>query len=395
MRVAYIQGFAGVSGPTLLGAVLDAGVSLQTLQDGWRQLPLPAVEVTLQRIALADHAATAITFSAPEIDAWLAQHTAASLYETLAQSPMPARVRQLVLHTLRRLAEATGRLASEAQAAYALCTAWLPDILYMGSGVALGLESLGITACSAAPLNLGAGFVETAHGRMGVPRPLTAALVQGVPVYGDTVPGERTTVGGAAILTALATQFGPMPAMTVAQTGYGTASTDGTSPALQLILGDTDSGAAADRIAVLETNIDDMNPEFYEDIYARLFAHGALDVTLTPLFMKKNRPANKLTVLSPLTHVESLSNLMLQETSTFGVRVYEVWRRKLERFSRPVETRYGVVAVKCGVLEGRMIQAAPEYEVCKQLAHRHRIPVRLVYAEAARLASAWLVDDPL
>jgi uncharacterized protein (DUF111 family) len=207
------------------------------------------------------------------------------------------------------------------------------------------------------------------------------------------VPGERTTVDGAAILTALATHFGPMPTMTVAQTGYGAAAVDEASLALQVIIGETASDAASDRIAVLEANIDDMNPEFYEDIYASLFAAGALDVTLTPLFMKKNRPGNKLTVLSPLTHVVPLSDLVLRQTSTFGVRVYEVWRRKLARYSREVATRYGIVPVKCGVLEGRVIQAAPEYDVCKQLAHLHHVPVRLVYAEAARLAAPWLAAD--
>ena len=395
MRVAYVQGLAGIRGTTLLGALLDAGLSLSDLQESWRCFPFPAAEVTSQRVARADHAATAVTLSAPAIHDWLAQHTAASLYDTIAQSPVPDRIRQLVLQVLTRLTEAADRIAPAAQTAYALCGAWLPDILYMGSGVAIGFDTLGITSCMAAPLNLGAGFIDSDNGRIEVPRPLTASLVQGVPVYGDRITGERTTIDGAAIITALATHFGPMPTMTVAQTGYGTETTEANAPALQMIVGETDSGVASDRIAVLEANIDDMNPEFYEDIYTRLFAAGALDVTLTPLLMKKNRPGNKLTVLAPLPHVALLSNLMLQQTSTFGVRVYEVWRRKLERFSRNVETRYGTVSVKCGVLEGKLVQAAPEYEICKQLAQLHNVPVRLVYTEAARLAAPWLaVDKP-
>ena len=141
------------------------------------------------------------------------------------------------------------------------------------------------------------------------------------------------------------------------------------------------------------SNIDDMNPEFYEDISARLFAQGAFDVTLTPMFMKKNRPATKLTVLSPLHQTATLSNVMLRETSTFGVRIYEVSRRKLDRFWREVHTSYGTVSVKCGVLDGRIVQAAPEYDACRQLAREHNLPVRLIYAAAARLAAPWLSTE--
>jgi uncharacterized protein (DUF111 family) len=135
-----------------------------------------------------------------------------------------------------------------------------------------------------------------------------------------------------------------------------------------------------------------VNPEFYEAIFERLLTQGALDVTLTPLLMKKGRPANTLTVLAPLPAVAALSHMILQETSTFGVRVYEVWRQKLERFLRQVETRYGVIPVKCGVLDRRIVQAAPEYDACKRAALAHGVPVRLVYTEATRLAAPWLTD---
>jgi uncharacterized protein (DUF111 family) len=211
-------------------------------------------------------------------------------------------------------------------------------------------------------------------------------------VHGSTFFGELTTIDGAAIVTALATRFGPLPSMTLWRTGYGLVMPDDGASALhvQVMLGEVEGAVDGDRIAVLEANIDDMNPEFYEAIYARLFAQGALDVTLTPMMMKKNRPANKLTVLTPLDLANAMSQLMLLETSTFGVRMYEAQRRKLDRFWRDVETRCGVIAVKCGVLDGRIVQAAPEYDACKQLAEEHGIPVRLIYAEAAGRASAWL-----
>jgi uncharacterized protein (DUF111 family) len=267
-------------------------------------------------------------------------------------------------------------------------------VLYLGSGVAWAIEELAVAQMVAAPLPLSTGYIAEAEGRRPLPHPLTVALSRDVPVYGEGVPTheERTTVAGAAILTALATRFGPLPGMTVAGTGYGAtvSSTAETPYCLQVLLGDIVGPAAAERIAVIEANIDDMNPEFYEFVAERLFAQGALDVTLTPLYMKKNRPANTLTVLAPLAAVATLSHLILQETSTFGVRVHEVWRHKLDRFHRQVETRYGVVPVKCGVLDGRIVQAAPEYEVCKRLAREHGVPVRLVYTDAASLAAPWL-----
>ena len=200
------------------------------------------------------------------------------------------------------------------------------------------------------------------------------------------------TVAVAAILTAIASRYGPLPPMTLAATGYGAQDDAPDTPQLQIMLGDREGQGDAERIAIIETHIDDMNPEFYEAVFERLFAHGALDVTLTPLLMKKNRPANKLTVLSPLPRVGELSRLILQHTSSFGVRIHEAWRHKLERFHRQVDTRYGPIAVKCGTLDDRIVQAAPEYDACKQAAREHGVPVRLVYAEAARLAAAWLTS---
>lgn len=394
MRVAYVHGFAGVNGAMLLGALLDAGASLTAIHEGWRHLQLPTAQVSLQQVPLPDYTATSLTFSVSQIDAFLAQHPYTRLIELIEHSDVGTRVRQRLLHILERFVTAIGRVHGEQGAERALPADYTAEVLYMGSGVALALEELAIEQCVAAPLNLGTGFVDGQQGRIPVPRPLIAELVRGVPVYGDTVPGEHTSVGGAAILTALVTGFGPLPNMTVAHAGYGASAADtlDTSRGLQVLLGEVEGQTSAERIAVLEANIDDMNPEFYEDIYARLFAQGALDVTLTPLLMKKNRPANTLTVLAPLTEVARLSHLMLRETSTFGVRVYEVWRQKLERFYREVETCYGVIPIKCGVLDGRMVQAAPEYEACKRLALERNVPIRLVYAEAARLATPWLTE---
>jgi pyridinium-3,5-bisthiocarboxylic acid mononucleotide nickel chelatase len=395
MRIAYVHGYEGVTGPLLLGAFLDAGASLTSVEQVWHHLRLPAAELSCARVPCTDAMAMRVTWTAPHAHTFLHPHSYATLVDLLEQSEASSYVKQCILHILRRFVAAVARVHGVSEGGeLALQSAFLPEILYLGSGIASALEDLAIEQVIAAPMPLSTGFINDAQGRRPLPHPLTAELCRDLPVYGEGMPrhAEQTTVSGAAILTAWATRFGPLPDMTVAGTGYGLTVASIAEPArrLQVLLGETVGPAAAERIAVIEANIDDMNPEFYECVAERLFAQGALDVTLTPLFMKKNRPANTLTVLAPLPAVAKLSHLVLQETSTFGVRVHEVWRHKLERFHRQVDTRYGNIPVKCGVLDGRIVQAAPEYEACKRLALAHGVPVRLVYAEAASLAVPWL-----
>jgi uncharacterized protein (DUF111 family) len=395
MRLAYVHSYEGVTGPLLLGAFLDVGASLANVEQVWHHLRLPAAELSCTRVPCADAMATHVTWMAPQAHAFLHQQSYAALVCLLEQSEASSYVKQRVLHLLRCFVAAVARVHGVAEGGeLALQSTFLPEILYLGSGVAGALEELAIEQVVAAPMPLNTGFIDDAQGRRPLPHPLTAELCRGLLVYGEGVPrhAEWTTVGGATILTACTTRFGPLPDMTIAGMGYGLTAASTAEPVrrLQVLLGETVGPAAAERIAVIEANIDDMNPEFYESVAERLFAQGALDVTLTPLFMKKNRPANTLTVLAPLPAVATLSHLVLQETSTFGVRVHEVWRHKLERFHRQVDTRYGVIPVKCGVLDGRIVQAAPEYEACKRLAFEQGVPVRLVYAEAASLAAPWL-----
>jgi hypothetical protein len=382
MRVVYVHGFAGVSETGLLSALLAAGAPLEAVEAGWRRLQLPPATVVVDRVPLPEYTAIRLTYSVPQVETFFAQHTLSTLSSLFEQSEVTERVRQRVKALLSRFATAIAALQSPQHPQSALRSAFMTDVLYMGSGVALALEALAVDQLLAAPVNLGKAS-----------RPLVVELLRGSPVYGDNRAEVQCTVAAAAILAGLVQQFGPLPTMTIAETGYGvlTAEMTDTPQGLQVLLGEIAGVEVAERIAVIETNIDDMNPEFYEVIVERLFAQGALDVTLTPILMKKGRPANTLSVLAPLHIVPKLSRLMLQETSTFGVRVYEVWRQKLERFSRNIDTCYGLIPVKCGVLDGKIVQAAPEYEACKRAAHAHGVPVRLVYTEAVRLAAVWLL----
>ena len=388
MRIAHVHGHGGLSAPLLLGACLDAGASLAAIELGWRSLGLPAAQVFPARVTFTHGAGTRVDFTPDQTAAFLDQQSMAALLARIDGSGLADRAKQRLSNLLSRYAAAVDRVyESEAT----VRSEHLPEIVYLGSGVILALEELDVDEVVAAPLPLGGQWE-------GAPlHPLTAELCRGASVHGQPLAGkpcpthpQPTTVGGAAILTAISSRYGPLPAMTLAATGYGAQDNVSEAPQLQIMLGDREGQGDAEWIAIIETHIDDMNPEFYEAVFECLFAHGALDVTLTPLFMKKNRPANKLTVLSPLPRVNDLSHLILQHTSSFGVRVHEAWRHKLERFHRQVDTRYGPIAVKCGTLDGRIVQAAPEYDACKRAAREYGVPVRLVYAEAARSAASWL-----
>ena len=381
MRIAHVHGHGGLSAPLLLGACLDAGASLAAIGTGWRSLGLPVAQVSSARVTLAHGVATRIDFAPDPAAEFFDRQSVAALLARVDGSGLADRVKQRLSALLSRYAAAVDRVYGGEAAAPA---EHLSEIVHLGSGVVLALEELDVDEVVAAPLPLG-GQAE------GAPlHPLTAELCRGASVQSRGDACVAPTIAGAAILTAIAGRYGPLPSVTLAATGYAVQDDAPDTPQLQIVLGDREGQADAERIAVIETHIDDMNPEFYEAVFERLFAHGALDVTLTPLFMKKNRPANKLTVLSPLPHVNDLSRLILQHTSSFGVRIHEAWRHKLERFHRHVDTRFGPIAVKCGTLDDRIVQAAPEYDACKQAAHEHGVPVRLVYAEAARLAVVWL-----
>ncbi len=382
MRIAHVHGHGGLSASLLLGACLDAGASLAAIEAGWQSLGLSTAHVSSVRVTLPHGAATRIDLTSDPTADFLNRQSMTALLARISDSGLADQAKRRLWDLLNRYTAAVDRVYGVDAASP---SEHLPEIVHIGSGVVLALEELDVDEVVAAPLPLG-GQTDDASPL----HPLLAEICRGAAVHGQQQAGQPTTVGGATILTAIASRYGPLPAMTLAAAGYGAQDDAPDTPQLQMVLGDREGQADAERIGVIETHIDDMNPELYEAVFECLFARGALDVTLTPLFMKKNRPANKLTVLSPLARVDDLSRLMLEHTSSFGVRVHEAWRHKLERFHRHVDTRYGSVAVKCGTLDGRIVQAAPEYDACKQAARQHGVPVRLVYAEAARLASAWL-----
>jgi hypothetical protein len=227
--------------------------------------------------------------------------------------------------------------------------------------------------------------VKAAHGKLPVPAPATVELLQGVPSYGGPVEKELVTPTGAAIVSTLCREFGAMPPMRISAVGWGAGTLDLPHPnLLRLFVGEPVRKLPEQQLAVIETNVDDMNPEFFDHVMERLFSAGALDVYYTPIIMKKSRPGTLVSVLAEPARVDELSEILFRETSTLGLRVMEVARRCLERTWVEVETEYGRVRVKTGRMGHDTVTAAPEYEECKRLARERGVPVKLVYAAAQR-----------
>jgi uncharacterized protein (TIGR00299 family) protein len=229
-----------------------------------------------------------------------------------------------------------------------------------------------------------------------VPAPLTAELLKGAPTYARGQAGELTTPIGAALLATLAERFGTLPPLQVEKIGYGAGARElrHVPNLLRVFIGEDSLRGDADVITVLETNLDDMNPEWFEYAQEQLFAQGALDVFYTPIFMKKNRPATQLTVLCETDKVDAVVDTLFQNTSTFGVRTYEVQRQKLARFSQTVETPYGPIAVKIGQWRNQVVQISPEYESCRHAARRCGVPLQAIYQTAEAHARARLGEHP-
>jgi hypothetical protein len=254
-------------------------------------------------------------------------------------------------------------------------------------GGVIGMHELNADQVLASPLNTGEGTVKCEHGVLPVPAPATLVLLKGIPCYSSGAPYELTTPTGAAMIGFWADAFQSLPLMKIQKSGYGAGSHVIKEHAnlLRIIVGETE-GKGDDKVVLVETNIDDMNPEFYDHIMERLFSAGALDVFYTSVIMKKNRPAVKISVLVPPAKREAVSHILLTETSTFGIRFTEMNRIVLDRQSMDVSTPYGKVAVKVGSMDGQVMHFSPEYESCKLIAGKKKIPVKTVYDTAMSLA---------
>jgi len=302
----------------------------------------------------------------------------------IEESALAESVKQKATSIFRVLAEAEARVHGTTAESVHFHEVGAVDAIVDIVGACVGLHLLGVERVVVSPLPMGHGWVECQHGRIPLPAPATVEILKGAPVYSANVEGELVTPTGAAIVKTLAHSFGHMPQMRVQNTGYGAGNTEFPFPnLLRVFVGETDSSVPFHKVSIVETNIDDMNPEFYNSAMEKLFLAGALDVFTTPICMKKNRPGALLTVICPEEKADAVSEVVLRETTSFGVRVTSGERRCLDRRWVDVKTEFGTVKVKAGSLRGEDLTISPEYEDCKKAAEIAGVPVRRVYEEAA------------
>jgi uncharacterized protein (TIGR00299 family) protein len=382
--IAYLDCFSGISGDMLLGALVDAGLSMQTLREDLAKLPLSGYEVTAEQVTKAGITGTQVQVKAGHEHA---HRGLDDILEIIGMAELPAEVTGPARRAFERLAEAEARVHGHSVEEVHFHEVGAVDAIVDIVGAFCGLYRLGIEEVYASPLPLGGGWVDTEHGRLPVPAPATVELLRGVPSYGGPVEAELVTPTGATIVTTAAKEFGLMPPMTIKAIGWGAGHKDLSHPnMLRVFLGEPAVRPREQHLSVIETNIDDMNPELFGHVMEALFEAGALDVYYTPIVMKKSRPATLVSVLTETPLVDTLSEILFRETTTLGVRVSEVARRCLEREWREVQTQWGPVRIKVGRLNGEVVNVAPEYEDCARLAREKGVPAKAVW-EAAREAA--------
>jgi hypothetical protein len=380
LTTIYFDCFAGASGDMLLAALLDAGAPLDTVQAELAKLPVGGFALETNRVMKRGLSALDVTVNVEEKDQ--PHRHFRDIENMLLSSNLSPAVSEMSLAVFKRLAAAEGKIHNKAAPDVHFHEVGAVDSIVDIVGIAAALNALGATAIHASPIHVGTGFVQCAHGLLPVPTPATMELLQGVPVYSRGIEAELLTPTGAAVLAELA-KFGPLPPMRIKSTGYGAGKKDlSIANLLRVIVGENDIMASVlpqEEIIVLEANIDDMNPEFYSYVMELLFAAGVLDVYLSPLQMKKNRPAVLLRVLvRPQQEKEALT-ILLRETTTLGVRRFQGEKIMLPRKHVTVETPYGSARVKVAELNGTEINAVPEYEDCLKLAKAQNIPLKEVY----------------
>jgi len=381
--IAYFDCFSGISGDMLLGALVDVGLAIEDLRADLSKLPISGYEITAKRVTKNGISGTLVHVATEPTH----EHRGLTDILTIINGAnLPSEVTGSAKRTFERLASAEARVHGSSVEDVHFHEVGAVDAIVDIVGAYCGLQRLGVEKVFASALPLGGGWVDSAHGRLPIPAPATVELLRGVPSYGGPVEAELVTPTGAAIVTTVCEHFGAMPPMTIRALGWGAGSRDLPHPnLLRVFLGEPLDRPREQHLALIETNIDNMNPEIFGHVMDALFEAGALDVYYTPIIMKKSRPATEVSVLAEPPLVDTLSEILFRETTTLGIRVTEVGRRCLEREWHRVETDYGLVRVKAGRLNHEIVNVAPEYEDCVRLARDHGVPAKVVY-EAALVA---------
>jgi pyridinium-3,5-bisthiocarboxylic acid mononucleotide nickel chelatase len=395
MRIAYLDCASGISGDMTLGALVDAGADLAAIQASIDSLGLPSCRLIRTEVKKKGFRATQITIEhEPEHKHRHLHHITAMI----GGSTLSARQKDLAKRIFQKLAEAEAKVHGSMIEKVHFHEVGAVDSIADIVGSAIGFDLLGVERIVCSPIPTGHGFVEIAHGRCSIPAPATGELLRGIPLAAFDVEGELTTPTGAAIVAALADDFGPLPSLTVDCIGYGAGQKDFDHPnILRLLVGEVASATGlatssashlpqTETIILLETNLDNVTGEALAHAIDRLWSAGALDVSLTPTQMKKGRPGVLLSVQSRPADAGQLEMVLFRETPTLGVRRTTVLRTVLAREALTVDTTYGPIAGKIATLPDGSRRFTPEYESCHRIAAARAVPLNEVIAAAS---STW------
>lgn len=387
-RVVYLDCASGASGDMLLGALVDVGLPLPSLEAELAKLPLSGYRLSARKVDRAGVQATKV-----DVEVATGGHghghgrRLRDILHLLDHSGLDPRVKSRAAALFRRLADAEAAVHGTAPEDVHFHEVGAVDSIVDIVGGVIGFHWLGASRVVASALNVGSGTVRMSHGTYPVPPPATARLVTGVPVYGEG-QGELLTPTGALLVTSHADSYGPLPALRPLAVGYGagTGNPPGRPNVLRVVVGDDASADAAGRVVVIEAEVDDMTPQLCGPLIERLLRAGALDAFFTPVQMKKGRPGLLISVIAPPEGRTALEDLLFAETTTIGLRWQDWNRTVLDREVVPVETAFGAVGVKVARREGRVVNAQPEFEDCLRQAEARGVPVKEVLAAAL---AAW------
>ncbi|MGH7233140.1 MAG: nickel pincer cofactor biosynthesis protein LarC [Nitrospiraceae bacterium] len=383
MTRLHFDCFSGISGDMTLGALIDAGLPLKDLARALQGVPVRGYRLRSAQVMRGGLHATKVDvlirgeFHSP--------FSLRRIHRMIAASRIPAAVKEQSSEVFERLAEAEGVAHRVSPSEVRFHEVGVIDSFVDVIGSLLGCHLLGITRMTASAVNVGGGLIESSHGTLPAPGPAVAAMARGIPVYSSGPSRELTTPTGIALLRTVVEEFVPLPLMRPHVIGHGAGGADtGDWPnVLRVFVGDSVLSAEHDTIVEIETNVDDLNPQAYETVMERLFAAGAVDVTLTPVIMKHGRPGIILAALVSPPKAHGVADLMLRETSTLGVRMQELSRHILPRRVEEIQTKHGAIRVKVADLGQGRSKGTPEYADCKRIAQHTGRPVREIMEDAA------------
>ncbi len=384
MKIAYLDCSSGISGDMFLGALIDAGVPLIYIKDNLKSLHIK--NYSLQKRKVKRAGISAIKFNVRIDETSTVARKWSDVEKIITNSELNENIKKNGLNIFENLFTAEAKIHNKEFNNTHLHELGAVDCLIDIIGSILGIDYLGLEKINISPINLGSGNVRSSHGILPVPAPATIELLKGIPVYSSDIKTELTTPTGAAIIKGIATGFGNLPEIVVDTVGYGAGNKDlKTQPnVLRLFIGESLESPQHKDVTIIETNIDDMSPQIYEYLMERLLKSGARDVYLTPVIMKKGRPANKLTVIADSNKREVLSEIIFSETTTIGLRYHEMSRETIKREIKKINTEYGEVKIKIASKNNKIINVSPEYEDCRKIAKKYTLPLKKVIADVTK-----------